>query len=278
MDTERRITYWNRGAEAISGYAAADVIGHCCAENLLVHTDQTGCNLCVNGCPLTATFRDGACRQATIFLKHRDGFRVPISAKVYPILEDRVTLGAVEIFSDHTEKLAALERAAEMEKLALIDPLTSAGNRRYTEKVLKEQSDLFCRGGDSFAVLFFDIDRFKGVNDTYGHRAGDAVLCAVSQTIMNNLRSFDFLGRWGGDEFVGILTMADADRARAVAERCCRLVRSCQISDKGCVIGPTVSVGVAVIDEKESLGDVLARADANLYKAKQQGRNGVCGP
>src|ERR1017187_5447325 len=69
VDTERRITYWNRGAEAISGYSAQDVLGRSCSDNLLVHANAEGCQLCLHGCPLLATLRDGANRQADVFLK-----------------------------------------------------------------------------------------------------------------------------------------------------------------------------------------------------------------
>lgn len=279
VDNDRRITYWNRGAEVISGYAAADVIGRPCRDNLLMHTDAAGCNLCSDGCPLLATSRDGASRQADVFIKHRDGHRVPVSIRVSPMVDaEGGVIGGVEVFSEYSSKLAAIEKAAEMEQLALIDSLTSVGNRCYTETVLNQQRELFRRGGDSFAVLFLDLDHFKLVNDTHGHAAGDAVLRAVARTIVNNLRAFDFLGRWGGEEFIAILMKADAARAITVATRCCALVRACSVDRAGRTIRPTISIGVAVIQPGESAAELIARADAHLYQAKQAGRDRVCGP
>ena len=279
VDTERRITFWNRGAEVISGYAAADVIGRLCRDNLLVHANAEGCNLCQDGCPLLTTLRDGASRQADAFLKHRDGQRVPVSIRVSPIMDAKGrVIGAVEVFTENSSHLAALEKAAEMEQLALIDPLTSVGNRRYTETVLRQQLELFRRERDSFAALFLDLDHFKAVNDAHGHDAGDAVLRAVARTIANNLRSFDFLGRWGGEEFIAILAKADAPRAIAVAARCCALVRSCVVDRAGHAIRPTVSIGVAVIQQGESAAELVARADAHHYQAKQAGRDRCYGP
>lgn len=244
-----------------------------------MHTNAQGCNLCLDGCPLLATFRDRIGRQTDVFLKHRDGHRVPVSVRTSPIVdaEGRV-IGGVEVFSENSSKLAALEKAAEMEQLALIDPLTSVGNRRYTETVLHQQHELFRREGDSFAVLFLDVDHFKVVNDTHGHDAGDAVLRAVARTLVNNLRSFDFLGRWGGEEFIAVLVKADAPRAIAVAARCCALVRSCLVDWAGRLIRQTISIGVAVIQPGESAAELVARADAFLFQAKQAGRDQVCGP
>jgi diguanylate cyclase (GGDEF)-like protein/PAS domain S-box-containing protein len=277
VDKERRITYWNRGAEAISGYSAQDVLGRSCRDNLLIHTNAEGCQLCLCGCPLAATFRDRVNRQADVFLKHRQGHRV--SVHVSPILDsERRVIGGVEVFSENSSKIAALERAAEMEQLALVDSLTKAGNRRYTERVLRDSCDRYCRDRENFAVLFIDLDHFKAVNDTYGHDAGDVVLKAVSRMIVNNLRSFDFFGRWGGEEFIAILTNSNKAYARVIAERCCALVRSCVVEWAGRAIRPTISIGVALIQPDESQTELLARADSYLYQAKQAGRDQFYGP
>lgn len=278
VDRERNIKYWNRGAERISGYGAGEVLGRSCRENLLVHVDRHGCELCVNGCPLLATLGDGNVRQADVFLKHHDGERVPVSVRVAPIVDgDGEIVGCVEIFSDNSTKLAALERAAEMERAALIDLLTSAGTRRYTEEVLNEHWRAHRAVGNCFALMFLDVDHFKQVNDTYGHAAGDAILRAVSGTILKSLRSFDFLGRWGGDEFVIISPALNPDEALTIAERCLKLVRSCAIPWKDEIIRPTVSIGVAAIQRGDSVQDLLARADQNLYRAKIGGRNRIYG-
>jgi diguanylate cyclase (GGDEF)-like protein/PAS domain S-box-containing protein len=274
VDKARRITYWNHAAETISGYAARDVIGRSCADNLLVHTNSEGCGLCTSGCPLQFTILDGATREAEAYMKHRNGHRVPVSIRLAAMADDRgEIIGGVEVFSDNSSKLAALEKASEMEALALIDPLTLVGNRRYTERSLREQWAVFDRDGESFGVLLLDLDHFKHVNDTYGHDAGDAVLQAAARTIVNNLRSFDFLGRWGGEEFVAILPKANAAPAAAVAERCCALLRSCRVEWAGHTIRPTVSIGVTAVQPGDSPGDLITRADEQLYLAKRGGRD-----
>jgi diguanylate cyclase (GGDEF)-like protein/PAS domain S-box-containing protein len=279
VDTQRRITYWNRGAEQISGYSAAEVVGQFCRDNLLEHTDIQGRPICQKGCPFHATLRDGGSHQADLFLKHRDGHRVPVSVRTSAILDPAGRIvGGVEVFNDNSSKMAAIERADEMERIALIDPLTGVGNRRYTERILERQRELFRREGEISAVLFIDLDHFKAVNDTYGHDAGDAVLRAVARTVANNLRTFDFLGRWGGEEFIAVLNRTDANRAVAVAKRCRGLARSCQVEWEGRTIRPTVSIGVAVIRPDETSAQLIARADAQLYQAKQAGRDRVCGP
>jgi len=279
VDRDRNINYWSKGAEALSGYSEAEVVGRSCRDGILVHTDKEGCNLCVNGCPLLATLHDCADRHADVFMKHKLGHRVPVYVRVAPILDGTGALvGGVEIFSDNSSKLAAIEKACEMEKLALIDPLTGVGNRRYTEIVLREHHEMYRRAGDAYAVLFIDLDHFKSVNDQHGHDAGDAVLQAVTKTVAQNIRPFDFLGRWGGEEFVAILAKGEAECARTVAARCCALVRSCAVEWDGKRIRPTISIGVSVAMEGDSIDGVLKRADARVYEAKLGGRDRFAGP
>jgi diguanylate cyclase (GGDEF)-like protein/PAS domain S-box-containing protein len=278
VDRTRTITYWNRGAEAITGYSADDVIGRRCQDNLLVHTDSSGRQLCLTGCPIADVIECGGFREAEVFLKHKEGHRVPVHVGVSAIHDDHgLIVGSVEVFRDNSSKLAALEKVVELRQLSLIDPLTLVGNRRYAEAVLQQRWDLFQRTGEAFAMLFIDLDHFKAVNDTYGHCAGDSVLEAVALTLRNNLRSYDFLGRWGGDEFIALLAKADFDSAFAVAERCCGLVRSSLVDYHGQSIRPVVSIGVAVTRPGESVSDLLSRADALLYAAKKMGRNRAYG-
>jgi diguanylate cyclase (GGDEF)-like protein/PAS domain S-box-containing protein len=279
VDLDRRITYWNEGAEQLSGYRREEVVGRSCRDNILVHTDAEGCQLCLNGCPLLAAFHEGADQRADVFMKHKEGHRVPVTVRVSPMTdrEGRV-VGGVEVFSENTEKLAALARAVEMEQLALIDSLTGAGNRRFAEMALRDAGARYEREGEPYAVIFGDLDHFKGINDRHGHDAGDAVLRAAGQTLVGNLRSFDSVGRWGGEEFLIVLGKADRESAVAVARRCCGLVRSCGVEWGGAMIRPTVSMGVAVVQEGEETAAVVARADEWVYEAKKAGRDQVKGP
>jgi PAS domain S-box-containing protein len=111
VDRGRRIRYWNQGAERLTGFAAASVVGHFCYDNLLNHVDASGTQLCRDGCPLAATMVDGEPREAEVFLRHREGHRVPIRVRTSPVRdrEDKV-IGAVEIFDDRTELSTARRR------------------------------------------------------------------------------------------------------------------------------------------------------------------------
>ena len=133
VDTERQITYWNQGAENLTGYSASESVGRSCFDNFLAHVDGKGCALCTGGCPLSKTIEDGERREAEVFLRHKLGHRVPVCVRVAPIRSEcGKILGAVEVFSDVTAKEQAERRVRELESMAFLDSLTSLPNRRYT--------------------------------------------------------------------------------------------------------------------------------------------------
>ncbi|MGQ9748311.1 PAS domain-containing protein [Desulfosoma sp.] len=134
VDAQRRITFWNKAAERISGYTAQEVLGKSCADNLLRHVDESGRELCVEGCPVAAVIRDGRMRKAQVYMHHKLGHRVPVvvRATALPYDAGRI-LGAVEIFHAAFEKVDILQEIQKLRKEVLTDPLTGVGNRRYAE-------------------------------------------------------------------------------------------------------------------------------------------------
>ncbi len=277
LDRSRRITYWNRGAERLTGYPAEEVLGRCCADGLLQHMDPAGRLLCNDGCPMEATMRDGCERATELFLHHRKGHRVPITVRAVPIrgIAGEI-VGAVEVFNDISGQVLAAERIRELEALSLIDPLTGAGNRRYTEIQLDSRLAEKKRYGLPVGLLFLDVDRFKSVNDQYGHAAGDDVLRVVGRTLANGLRAGDFLGRWGGEEFVVLVGGLDARRLAEAGQRLRTLVARSSVPAVP-DLEVTISVGVTEARADDTMASFIARADARMYEAKKRGRDRVVG-
>jgi diguanylate cyclase (GGDEF)-like protein len=167
----------------------------------------------------------------------------------------------------------AIALAAEAQKLALTDPLTGIANRRATLDWLGRLVRASGQVGEPLALLMFDIDYFKRINDCFGHRTGDEVLERVAKIARAQVRSEDLVGRIGGEEFVCILSGLDALAARALAERLCRAIA--EGSEQGGLPRTTVSVGLALARPGDTPESLLARADAALYEAKDGGRNQV---
>lgn len=199
VDRDRRITYWNRSAEKISGFTADEVMGRYCSDNILNHIDGEGNCLCVDKCPLAFTMEDGQPREAVIYLHHRDGHRVPVSVRTSPLTDENGTIiGAVELFTDISNISTNELRVRELERMALLDNLTQLANRNYLEKELQSHFEENKRVGAAFGIMFIDIDYFKRFNDTYGHVVGDEIMKIVANTMVSNARPFDLYGRWGG--------------------------------------------------------------------------------
>ena len=276
VDQERRILYWNKGAERISGFSARDVLGVHCFDNLLQHVDDEGCQLCTGKCPLAATIQDGCPREADIYLHHKEGHRVPVWVRVSPLrdAEGHIT-GAVESFTENSSKADAIERLAKLQEVALLDPVTGVGNRRYLEARLHAALDGFRRYGWNFGMLFLDVDNFKQVNDSYGHDTGDKVLRMVARTLGGKLRASDSLGRWGGEEFLALISNTNADNLRATAERSRKLVALSSLQVKASRIEVTISVGATMVQAGDTPDSLVERADRLMYQAKALGRNRV---
>jgi diguanylate cyclase (GGDEF)-like protein/PAS domain S-box-containing protein len=274
VDVERRITYWNKGAERISGYAAEAVVGRPCHHNILAHVDESGCQLCQMGCPLAATIADGQTREAEVYLRHAGGHRVPVMVRVAPLRGPAgEILGAVESFSDNSLLIATRRRADQFRLAAEQDALTGLGNRRYLERRLEACLREAENAGLTFAIFMLDIDHFKHFNDTYGHAVGDEVLKMAAETLRHSLRATDFLGRWGGEEFMVVALDVDAEQLAAMASKLRALVANSGFMHAGARLRVTLSIGGTVNRFGDTFADLVGRADELLYQSKASGRN-----
>jgi diguanylate cyclase (GGDEF)-like protein/PAS domain S-box-containing protein len=275
VDRERRITFWNKAAERITGFTRAEVLGKRCADNLLRHVDNHGNSLCEGACPLSYTLSDGQFRSASVFLHHKDGHRLPVAIGVAPITDNRQNIiGAVEIFRDNSATVAALEHLKQLENLAYLDTLTRIATRTYLETFIVSKFNEFRRLGWSFGVIYVVVDQFKQVNDTFGHQTGDMVLKMVAQTLEKNCRSFDLVGRWGEKEFLCVISkLKDPDQMAIIAERLRALVESAWISLPDCSLHVTISLGVTLARLQDSPGTLIHRADGLMRRSKAAGHN-----
>lgn len=273
-DRDRVITYWNKAAEHITGFSARDVVGTACSDSILMHVDGEGNRLCTSGCPLAATMKDGNLREADVYLHHKDGYRVPVSVRTSPLTDkDGRIIGGIEVFTDIRDREATTLKLKELEQLAMLDGLTRLANRRYIEQELKSLLEEIKRFHLPFGVLFIDIDYFKNVNDTYGHDAGDAVLKLTAETFMSNARPFDLYGRWGGEEFIGILRNLTEKDLETLGNRMRVLIENSHIRYEDQELSVTVSLGATMVRDTDTMESLIKRVDSLLYESKKGGRN-----
>ncbi|MFO0889671.1 MAG: diguanylate cyclase [Isosphaeraceae bacterium] len=276
VDVERRILYWNKAAEQISGYAAWEVVGRTCFDNILEHTDADGCSLCHRCCPLVISIRSRKAICKRVSLKHKEGHRVVVEVRTSPVADEGGRIvGAVEVFRDAGAELALESAYRSAREMAARDSLTGLANRRCLTAFVSEQLALGSRSDRRFSLILLDVDRFKEINDELGHGAGDRVLAAIGRAILASCRETDLAGRYGGDEFAIILPGTTLDRASGIAERMRAEIAAWCGGEVAGHPAVTASLGLAESLPDDTWDTMLARADAALYEAKRRGRNRV---
>ncbi|QMS84257.1 sensor domain-containing diguanylate cyclase [Candidatus Xianfuyuplasma coldseepsis] len=277
VDEERTIVYCNSVFEKITGFSQDEIVGKHCYDNILRHVTESGVQLCHNGCPLQDTVMHDRINTAKVYLHHKKGYRVPVKVRTIPFVdEDTSKRMGIEIFTDYIEEAKIYQENRALKKNAMTDELTQVFNRQFIEYQLITCIQEYSTFGTPLGVLFIDIDHFKQVNDTYGHDVGDNVLKTVARTIALNLRREDYVGRYGGEEFIVILRDVNEIEMHNVAEKLRTLIRNTttEINDES-LIQVTVSIGASFYQQGLSKEAFIKQADSRMYQAKVNGRNQV---
>ncbi len=273
-DTEGRITYLNAAAESLTGTIANNVIGKP-LEDIIGLVDETDRRLLSD--PVKQALTTGApvnlSRRALLLSKANGAERsIELSASPIRDTEKQVT-GAVVLLHDVTE-LRGLAR--QMSYQATHDALTGLVNRREFERRLEEAVDSGHRGDGQHVLCYIDLDRFKVVNDTSGHLAGDSMLREVAKLLRDAVRDSDTVARLGGDEFGMLLIGCPLEKARQIADDVCRAVADYRFVWKDKIFNIGTSIGlVEVSRESGTLEELMAAADSACYVAKKQGSGRV---
>lgn len=286
-DTELRITHWNKSAEILYGWREEEVLGQlidevCGTEFLDGQQEIAQRTLLVD-----KSWR-GELKQ-----RHRAGREIWVDASVTLLEDDDGThIGGVTINHDVTERKLAedelrrtkesieqinltLRRAFEREQLASrTDSMTGAFNRRYFFELLGYEFAASRRYQRPLSLVMFDVDFLKKINDTYGHQAGDDLLKKAAEVVRNELRASDTLARYGGDEFVILLSNSNEQEAFLVFERIYREIQSTYVHVGDKKLGISISAGIASLHpDMENADQLVKQADQALYYAKNSGRN-----
>jgi diguanylate cyclase (GGDEF)-like protein/PAS domain S-box-containing protein len=262
------ITSWNGGAERLYGYPAEVAVGQ--RVDLTVPPQRRD----EEGEILRKVFAGESLDHFETQRVLSDGSTVAVSLTVSPVRDasGRIVSASV-IARDITERRRYEER---LQHLADHDPLTDLLNRRRFEEVLSHELARAERYDSRGAVLSLDIDKFKAINDSGGHAAGDALISEVATVLKDRLRASDVVARLGGDEFGVLLPEAGRDEAQAAAEQILNALRNCAVVVDGQPFRVTVSIGVAVFESQEATAEeVLVDADLAMYGAKTAGRDRV---
>ncbi|HYV14797.1 MAG TPA: diguanylate cyclase [Conexibacter sp.] len=271
LDCEDRIVLANPALERIVGAPRHMLTS--CSLDALVHPEDLPLLRIV-----LAELRHDVCAtlETEIRLRPLAVRRDPVPVAVHAAVLEPGGRGPRRVLLQVLDATERKRAEAQLQHMADHDPLTGLLNRRSFERELERHIAHMRRYGAEGAAIVLDVDRFKPVNDTYGHGAGDRLIVRVAELVRARLRTTDAIARLGGDEFAILLPKADRAGAEAVAHSLVETVRA-EAGTDGDTGGPiTISVGVAMLDEHPapSTAAIIAAADLAMYEAKRAGRNG----
>ncbi len=265
LDEYGVVTFANPAAEALLDWQRGDLVGREIAQAV----DPDG-RVDEHWVHLPRLRAGDTLRIDEHVVMRRDGSPLDVALTASPVLREGVVVGSVVVFRDVRDRKALEKRLVHQ---AFHDPLTGLPNRALFLDRLEHARARSARDGGTRAVLFVDVDRFKVINDSLGHRVGDQVLQTVASRIVGVLRPSDTVARFGGDEFTVLLEQVkDAAEAAQTAERILNALQLPMVAGGRDVV-VTVSVGIAVADPGNTSGDLLAAADIAMYQAKSGGKN-----
>jgi len=268
IDEKGRTSFWNPAAEKLFGYRREEVIGKELHRLLVPHEEAYR--------QYKEAFQrfqfsgKGNVIGKTVEMKarHKNGGLLDVELSINA-LQHKGGWQAVAVVRDISQRKRLEE---ELRLLSVTDALTSVYNRRYFTQKLEEEIERAKRSGSKFSLIMLDIDRFKSINDRFGHNAGDCVLKNMTEMIKNRIRKIDCLARWGGEEFVILLPDTPVEKAVILAEELRQNLSQMDIPGVGRV---TASFGVAGFRPGDTVDTLVQRADDLMYEAKAAGRNCV---
>ncbi|GAB6164319.1 diguanylate cyclase [Thermostilla marina] len=275
VDRERRIRYWNHGMESMTGVAAESVCQRFWEPGILGLRNEQGNPIEPEDCPLATALQCGMRAYRRLTLRGRHGRETPVNAQVFPVLrDDNTVLGAAMLVHDASAEISMEQNIETLKDRVTKDPMTQVANRAEFDRTLEVLVSQYRQRNTIFSLIICDIDKFKRINDTFGHQAGDEAIKSLASLLRNHSRPGDLVARYGGEEFVLLCVDCDIGTATRRAEQIRQvLARTPQLMLDGRCI--TASFGVTQVQPGDTAETVLRRADRALLMAKDRGRNMV---
>ena len=276
-DRERRIVFWNAGAERITGYLSQEVVGRCCRDDILLHCDDRQVVVCGSCCPVAQAIADGKAGEASLFVKHKSGHRIPVRIHTLPIRNAQgEVIGAAECFqrpryapSPDRRQASFSSPPTQVRLQGFLDHSAMVAEVRLRLSHLTEG-----RGG-GFGALTIEVDRFEELRVQRGQEACSAVLHVLANTIQNTIRPNDCLGEWSHGQLLLVANCANADALARAGERLRALGSCSNVVWWGDPVPITVSVGGTMAITGDTVESMLQRMERALEVSEAEGGNCV---
>jgi diguanylate cyclase (GGDEF)-like protein/PAS domain S-box-containing protein len=275
VDRNRRIRFWNEGAEQITGYLRQDVVGRFLRDHLLTQDAVKDVDSEPDD-PINLVFRDGKPSTMDVSILHKDGYRVPIVLRTNPIRNSHgAVVGAAESFEKNRSASDWTRRQAGSVDLGCLDAVTGVAAQSFMETQLRENLTIFAEHNIPFGILLVQIDHMDQFRASRGPGVVSTILCVIAQSLENCLRPTDLVGCWGANQFIAILLECGESEVAHVGERVRKMIGQAEIEwwgDRFSVTSPVGGAGCRAGDNAELL---IARAAASLQESIEKGGNCV---
>jgi PAS domain S-box-containing protein/diguanylate cyclase (GGDEF)-like protein len=271
VDRERRIVLWNDRCARITGHPPHEVIGRCCADELLMHCDGSNGVMCGMACPLLETMHDGHPREADLFLRHKDGQRVPVRVRAVPVRDDTgAIIGACECFDERALVLPERPSLQMVDEPGSMDEVTRLPNHQGMLRRLQANLQDFETSRIPFGVLYLAIDNLEGLLAARGVNAVNRVLYATAQTLARRIGADNLVGR-SDRGFLAILKGCTGATLLESAICLKRLVGLEAIPWWGNTLTITLSAGGTVARPEDTPDELVRRAEEALNGSMKNG-------
>lgn len=261
LDLEGRITFWNQGAAHVAGYMPLEVIGRHYQDIMLCQRDDQRCAEPSPGCLFARIAHEGKPTLVKMYLRHKRGYFVPVLMHVAPLRNEHGSILAIAAsFDAHSSTSESEHVRRRLPPLATRDATTGVANHSFTLFHLRESLALFSEYHVAFGILRVKPEGLEHFRAAYGHEASDAILLVIAQTLGNNFRPGDLVGRWAEDEFLVILANCAAAGVQSVHERARRIIASAEIRWWGELLSVPVSIGYSSVELGDTVDLLMQRA------------------
>ncbi len=265
VDRQRRVHVWNKRAEQISGFTREQMEGGHCFDGYLDHIDETGAHLCHTHCPLHACMETGQAAHGTVYLHHREGYRVPVHIRAVPIYgKDGELIGALESFEDLSPGPSIMRHKPGYGHEQDVCPVTGVASRGYLEACLEERLDAYARAGIPFGMILLEPQDLAALAAKHGQPVADMFLRLQARTLQNDLGPSDCVGRWDKHVLAVIKPRVRPGQIEALAARLRLLALNTYPRDETDARVSAVSIGAATVQEHHTLDELIRHAERNL--------------
>ena len=261
VDLRKKIMFWSDGAEQITGYARIDVLGHSCAENILLHCNQDGCEMCAGKCPVANALHGARPVEAMGFIHHRSGHWIPVQTCAIPLRDEHGSIiGIIQTFESEFSVNGPNPNDRSMKERGCLDFTTELPNHAMMQSHLRECVGTFAELQIPFSVVCIEVHALDKFQARYGLEAATSILRGLARTLRNSVWPSDFVGRWSDHSFMVILTGCDAEALQTVTDRMRRMAASATIKWWGEDLSVAISVRGTSALSGDSVETLLLRA------------------